>query len=383
MSTSLPPQGYGASPQQPAPHVPPTGYAPAPGTASAPQYNGAPQYGGAPQFGSAFQPPQKSFLVTWLLSLIIGVLGADRFYLGKIGTGIAKLLTVGGFGIWWLVDLIITLTGNQTDKQRRPLAGYDQHKKVAWIVSAIWVVLSMVFGAINGAATAGRVTDAAPGVTQPVAVEEETEVEPVNAVPEATDEAAPEAEPVEEPAGAGDWASDTFGTFEPLMQEGSGDTLIELPASAGFVTASHNGSANFIVQVLDANNESTGELLVNTIGAYSGQTAFGLNAFGEGARLQVTADGAWSLTIAPLADAPELAPSGSGDGVFLYAGDAGALAITHDGQGNFIVMEHNDSMFSMGLLVNEIGSYSGTVPLSAGPSVVTVMADGAWTLSQQ
>lgn len=367
MSNSIPPQGYGASPQPPAPHAPPTGYAPAPGTASAPQYGGAPQPGG-------FQQPQKSFVVTWLLSLLVGVLGADRFYLGKIGTGIAKLLTFGGLGIWALVDLIITLTGNQTDRQRRPLAGYDQHKKVAWIVTAAWVALSMILGAVNAATAAGRVTDAAPAVPPPVAVDDGAVAEPVDAEPEP--------EPAAEPAGAVAWASDTYGTFAPLTQEGTGDTLIELPSTAGLVTASHNGSANFIVQVLDANNQSTGELLVNTIGAYSGQTAFGLNAFGEGARLQITADGAWSLQIAPLADAPELAPSGAGDAVFLYSGDAGALAITHDGQANFIVMEHTDSMYSMGLLVNEIGPYSGTVPLTAGPSVVTVMADGAWTLSK-
>ena len=37
----------------------------------------------------------------------------------------------------------------------------------------------------------------------------------------------------------------------------------------------------------------------------------------------------------------------------------------------------------MGLLVNEIGAYSGTVPLSAGPSILTVTADGAWTLAIQ
>ena len=51
-----------------------------------------------------------------LLSIFLGGLGADRFFVGKIGTGILKLITVGGFGIWWLVDLITILLGKFTDK---------------------------------------------------------------------------------------------------------------------------------------------------------------------------------------------------------------------------------------------------------------------------
>ncbi|PSO44658.1 hypothetical protein BRC21_01090 [Candidatus Saccharibacteria bacterium SW_7_54_9] len=60
-------------------------------------------------------------MVTFLLSLLLGGLGADRFYLAKIGTGILKLITAGGFGIWYLVDLILILTGNMQDKSGKPL----------------------------------------------------------------------------------------------------------------------------------------------------------------------------------------------------------------------------------------------------------------------
>jgi TM2 domain-containing membrane protein YozV len=56
------------------------------------------------------------WLTVFLLSFFLGELGVDRFYVGKIGTGILKLLTFGGCGIWWLIDWIMILLGSFTDK---------------------------------------------------------------------------------------------------------------------------------------------------------------------------------------------------------------------------------------------------------------------------
>jgi len=50
---------------------------------------------------------QKSWIVALLLSIFPGYLGIDRFYLGYTGTGILKLITGGGLGIWWLIDLCL------------------------------------------------------------------------------------------------------------------------------------------------------------------------------------------------------------------------------------------------------------------------------------
>ena len=93
--------------------------------------------------------PPKSFVVTWLLSLLLGTLGIDRFYLGKIGTGILKLITLGGFGLWTLIDLIIVITGNARDKLGRALDGYDANKKGAWIVTIIFIVLGVTIGPVH------------------------------------------------------------------------------------------------------------------------------------------------------------------------------------------------------------------------------------------
>lgn len=68
----------------------------------------------------------KSRLVALLLEMPLGVFGAHRFYVGKIGTGVAMLFTLGGLGIWWLVDLILVASGEFRDA--------DGKKVIRWMV---------------------------------------------------------------------------------------------------------------------------------------------------------------------------------------------------------------------------------------------------------
>ena len=64
-------------------------------------------------------PSERRALTAGLLCLIVGVFGAHRFYVGKHGTGFLMLITCGGLGIWWLVDLIMLITGQFRDKEGR------------------------------------------------------------------------------------------------------------------------------------------------------------------------------------------------------------------------------------------------------------------------
>lgn len=59
---------------------------------------------------------RKNMAIAKILSLFFGFLGLDRFYLGYYGLGILKLLTIGGFGFWWLCDFIFIFTGNLSPK---------------------------------------------------------------------------------------------------------------------------------------------------------------------------------------------------------------------------------------------------------------------------
>ena len=57
----------------------------------------------------------KDWMTTLLLAILIGSLGVDHFYAGKTMTGILKLITLGGCGIWALIDIIMIVTESYKD----------------------------------------------------------------------------------------------------------------------------------------------------------------------------------------------------------------------------------------------------------------------------
>lgn len=70
---------------------------------------------------------RKSRLIALLLCWFLGCFGAHRFYVGRTGSAIAMIFTLGGLGIWAFVDLIVIICGNfKDDEGRKLLSWLDQ-----------------------------------------------------------------------------------------------------------------------------------------------------------------------------------------------------------------------------------------------------------------
>lgn len=85
-------------------------------------------YGDEPDEGTTPREPdvsKRSRGLALVLSVFGGWFGLERFYVGKIGTAIAKLCTFGGMGIWWLYDVVLIATGEFRDSDDLPLRQWE------------------------------------------------------------------------------------------------------------------------------------------------------------------------------------------------------------------------------------------------------------------
>jgi TM2 domain-containing protein len=89
-----------------------------------PDNYGQQQYAPPPmqsQMGGSVQSQGYDWTVALVLSILLGEFGVDRFYTGSIMLGLLKLITFGGCGIWWLIDVILIATGAYKDQYGHPL----------------------------------------------------------------------------------------------------------------------------------------------------------------------------------------------------------------------------------------------------------------------
>jgi TM2 domain-containing membrane protein YozV len=86
-----------------------------------------------------------NWTAVFFISLFLGFFGVDRFYIGKKISGVIKLLTLGGSGIWWLVDLFIIASGKSTDASKRKIRNTSKQRILAFVLIplAIGVVVGI------------------------------------------------------------------------------------------------------------------------------------------------------------------------------------------------------------------------------------------------
>lgn len=233
-----------------------------------------------------------------------------------------------------------------------------------------WVIIAVFGFGIIGSLFGGDETE-----SESASPQRETSAEIVTE--DAPEESAPEPEPEPEPSPE---------PAEDVVYTGSGDSVlkIDLPAgpdSIGVASISHSGGSNFAVWSLDEDlNQS--DLLINEIGAYSGTVVFNLSTSEVITALEITADGAWEVTLKDALSLPQVEPggtaSGVGDDVLLYFGDTTVATIGHSGDSNFAVWSYGNGS---DLLINEIGNYSGQVRWPGGPALIEITADGDWSIN--
>ncbi|MGI5293104.1 hypothetical protein ACQEVF_58700 [Nonomuraea polychroma] len=171
---------------------------------------------------------------------------------------------------------------------------------------------------------------------------------------------------------------------------GEGDQVVRIRTTKtpGLLTFTHDGEANFIVTAVNPAGKME-DLLVNEIGPYEGTVLYNGNGTSKGiAALEIKADGAWTAVFKPVSAARCWCAAtirGVGDQVLKLSPTRGLRTVraVHSGEANFIVQSYTRVGTYGDLLFNEIGGYRGKALLPAGTRLVTVKADGSWTLQRR
>lgn len=194
--------------------------------------------------------------------------------------------------------------------------------------------------------------------TATVTVTETETREPVATEPSTAEAATPAASPV-----------------KPQKYTGSGDDVVKISALDSVAILKFecpDCSGNVVLKT-----DGSEGLLVNTIGSYTGTHVINVRDGGVTRKLTISAEGDWTVSIGDISSASK-ALSGKGDTALLLSGSTTDALIKNNGDGNFVVQVYNSD--GADLAVNEIGSYSGTVPMVL-PALVQVISEGSWSIS--
>jgi len=170
---------------------------------------------------------------------------------------------------------------------------------------------------------------------------------------------------------------------EPVSYKGTGTKIVKIekpedgPVLASFT---HDGGSNFAVWSLDSDLDQI-DLLFNTIGKFSGTTLLDRYDGESTARIEVEADGNWTITLAPLSNARQFTDkaNGSGPDVLIYQGSTGVATLKNQGESNFAVWFFSSD--TSDLAANEIGNYTGEAVIPAGPTAVQIESEGKWSIT--
>lgn len=185
-------------------------------------------------------------------------------------------------------------------------------------------------------------------------------------------------------------------TPEPVVTEASTAAATTTPAASPVKSQKYTGSGDDVVTIDTVDSaailkfqcpncsgnvvlktDGSEGLLVNTIGSYTGTHVINVGDGSVTGKLTISAEGDWTVSIGDLSTASK-ALSGVGDTALLLSGSTTDALIKNNGDGNFVVQVYNSD--GADLAVNEIGSYSGTVPMVL-PALVQVTSQGSWSIS--
>lgn len=219
------------------------------------------------------------------------------------------------------------------------------------------------------AATSAGTTTTTTATSETTTTTEETTTTSTKATAKATTTTTTAATTLKNPSSVSAWGWSGSGDFVAT------DLQVE---NYAIITASHDGSHNFILQAY--NEDGSSNLLVNTIGWYSGSTLI----VGSGTyEIEIKGDGNWSVNAYALSTTEDTSFSGTGDFVTpIFYAKNNNWNITNDGEHNFAVKQYSINTDRYDLLVNKIGSYSGIVKSDVGnETFFEITSEGNWSIS--